>query len=213
MTEEQNQSFKNILAEFAKSRKLDAADRDHLSRWSDDDRANGVWSKISDGIRKAQGIEPNDCDAYFFIQEVLSLRGFVRNPNIRPAFLERARDAERLARFLTGPVDHSLPPAMLSFPNYEGLAQSLNELSKMLREQAARFDKVGLVRSSRKTNSLPRMNFSRLASDLLESLCGQPLDNEVATLTQIAFGKKRPDADLVRNARRPPAKRGKATLT
>ena len=120
-------------------------------------------------------------------------------------------DAERIARFLSG--SPGLPPPTPQFPNYKGLAASLNELSNMLREQAARSNKVGLVRSSRKTNSLARMDFIRLASDLLKSLSGQPLDNETATLTQIAFGEKETDADLVRNARRPPAKQGKATLT
>jgi hypothetical protein len=210
MSKEPKHRFKSLLSEFAQSRQLDAGDRDHLSRWSDDDRADEVWFKISVGIRKTQGIEPIHY-AYFFIEEVLQLRGFVHNPNIRPAYLERAMDAERIARFLSG--SPGLPPPTPQFPNYKGLAASLNELSKMLREQAARSNKVGFVRSSRKTNSLARMDFIRLASDLLKSLSGQQLDNETATLTQIAFGEKKTDADLVRNARRPPAKRGKATLT
>jgi hypothetical protein len=201
--------FKSMLSKFAKSREFDAADRDHLSRWSDDDRAEEVWSEISDGIRKTQGIEPSHY-AHFFIQEVLSLRGFVRNPNVRPAYLERALDAERVARFLNGSV--GLPPPFPQFPNYEGLAASLNELSKMLRDQAARSGNVGLVRSSRKSKSLARSDFSRLVSDLLKSLCGQPLDIETAALTQIAFDEKKTDTDFVRNARRPRANRTKAIL-
>jgi hypothetical protein len=203
-------SFKTLLSEFAKSRELDAGDRDHLSRWSDDDRAADVWSKISDGIRKTQGVESNYYASYF-IEEILSLRHFVRNPNIRPAYVERARDAERVARFLNGSV--GLPPPLPQFPNYEGLAASLIELSKMLRDQAARSGNVGLVRSSRKSKLLARSNFSRLVSDLLKSLCGQPLDIETAALTQIAFDEEKTDTVFVRNARRSPAKRGKATLT
>src|SRR5712671_4607135 len=101
MSDEPKHSFKSILSEFVKSRELDAADRDHLSRWSDDDRADNVWSKISDGIRKTKGIEPNEY-ARYFIEEVLWLRSFVHNPNVRPHYLERAADAERIARFLHG---------------------------------------------------------------------------------------------------------------
>jgi hypothetical protein len=207
MSNEPTHSFKSILSEFVKSRELDAADRDHLSRWSDADSADDVWSKISDGIRKTKGIEPNEY-AHYFIEEVLSLRSFVRNPNVRPDYLERAVDAERIARFLNGSV--GLPPPTPQFPDYRGLAASLNELAKMLRQQAAHFDKAGLVRSSRKTKSRARSDFSRLVSDLLKSLCNQPLDIETATLTQIAFDEGNTDTDFVRNARRPPVNPRKA---
>ena len=210
MNKETTYPFKRLLSELAESLELDAGDRDHLNRWSDDDRADDVWSKISDGIRKTQGIEPNHY-AHYLIQEVLRLRGFVRNPNVRPAYLERAMDAARIARFLNGPP--GFPPPMPQFPNYKVLAASLNELSRMLREQSSHSEKVGLVRSSRETNSRARMDFIRLASDLLKSLCGQPLDNETAVLTQIAFGEKKTDVDSVRNVRRPSARRGKATPT
>src|SRR4051812_11591790 len=101
MTEEPKQPFKNILAEFAKSQRPNAADCEHLKRWADDHRADEVWSKISHGIRKRGGVEPI-AFAYYFIQEILSLRAFALNPGARPAYLERAKDAERLARFLSG---------------------------------------------------------------------------------------------------------------
>jgi hypothetical protein len=191
--------FKALLSEIAKLRELDAADREHLSRWADVDRNDHVWSKISVGIRRTWGLEP-DLYARFFVQEVLSLRKFVRNPNLRPPYLDRARDAERIARFLRG--DIGLPPPMPQFPNYAGLAESLSMLSKMLQEQAGRSNKLGLVKPSRKTNSLMRSDFSRLISDLLQSLCGKPLDNETATLTQIAFNENKADKEFARNARR-----------
>ena len=82
---------------------------------------------------KTRSVDPENY-ANIFIGEVLSIRRFVRDPRLQPAYIERAKDAERLGKFLTG-FDGALPPPLPGFPKYVQLAESLARLALRLREQ------------------------------------------------------------------------------
>jgi hypothetical protein len=212
MSQHPGHSFQRVLQEFASARNLESAERAHVGRWINDGRADDIWSVIAAGMRKGNRVIPDEFTAIFFIGEVLAMRGFAHHPGIRVQYLERAKDAERLANFLVG-VDRGLPPPLPDYPNYEQLALNLRELAKRLRDQDARRKEIGLLRTSRKRGTAPRLTFIRLVSNLLTEICGRPLDREVAFLTQIAFSDREIDVNLVRHARQPATspRRGAAT--
>jgi hypothetical protein len=212
MSQHPNHSFRRYLQEFASSSNLDGAERAHIGRWINDGRADDNWSVIEVAMRKANRANPDEFTAIVFIGQVLSMRGFAHHPGIRVQYLERAKDAERLATFLVG-VERGLPPPLPDCPNYEQLALNLRELANRLRDQDAHTNEIGLLRTSRKGGTVPRQTFIRLVSTLFEEICGQPLDRETASLTEIAFPGVEIDENLVRHARQSATKPRRGTTT
>jgi hypothetical protein len=90
-------SFKRALAAYATTShpadgacsppRLSAADRAHLKRWADDERADEVWNTIKGAANKRGRIIPER----YFIQEVLGAREIATSINHRRKHRERYR--------------------------------------------------------------------------------------------------------------------------
>jgi hypothetical protein len=138
--------------------------------------------------------------AHYFILTILAIRRCAEDPDVLPDWGEQARAAEGLAEFLTrfGKQQRRMPEVAEKFPE---LPEALRGVAQLLREYEARQKDSWLARDTRKKRTRPLFLFMRLASNDLKSMCGTYLDNQVAVLTDIAFGGET-TADMVRAARR-----------
>ena len=201
-------SLRAILRKMAESKLTLEADRAHLERWLGEPRADEIWSTV----RKHAIDKHRVISADLFVGEVLSCRTLAENPEIFPQYLAHAKSAETLASFLRGPASGELPPPMPNIPNYLCLAAALEEAARLLRDQAVFSAKAGIVKKSRKKKTQSRVVFIQFLHDVMNALCGQPLDYEVSVLTDIAFPGSETSIEAVRAARRTkkPQKRTKS---
>jgi hypothetical protein len=180
--------------ERAMASNLAQLDRDHVTRWSKDPRAEEVWATISSRARSnLLTIPPR-----VFVGEMLSCRAMAQRS--APQFQFHAEAAESLANFLRG--SEGQPPAMPSITEFYALAQSLEDAASLMRTQAHLSEEKGLIKNSRKSKTNPRANFIRLVSDFVFEVCGMRLDYEVGMLTEKAFPGIECSEDMVRAARR-----------
>jgi len=176
---------------------LTAADRAHLKRWANDERADEVWNTIKGAARKRGLVIPDR----FFIQEVLGAREIAASMIYRRKYRERYRKrAARMAE-IAKILRERLPNGFLLIPDGEALAERLDEAARAYSEYVAvaRNEDRGLkwTRESKDTHV-----FMRLLSDHLKEITGKWLDYEVAVLTEIAFDEIEIDAEKVIWARR-----------
>jgi hypothetical protein len=205
-------SFNHVLAAYPgtphaagptnKPPNLSQADRAHLERWADDDRANEIWKTIDGAAKKRGRLLPDR----FFIQEVLGARDIATSlfhrRNNRKRYLKFAVQMEEVARVLRRPF----PNGLLLMPRAEELARRLDEAAQGYRAYVA----VGPKRARGMTwtrQSEPMHVFMRWMSKELKGITGKWLDNEVAVLTEIAFNKREISTDRVVWARAPRKRR------
>ena len=200
-------SFKEALAAYATTShpaggasdppRLSAADRAHLKRWAEDERADEIWKTIKDAATKRGRVFPER----FFIQEVLGAREIATSINHRRKYRERYREhAARMAE-IAKVLRERLPNGLLLIPTGEELAKKLDEAARAYSDYVAvaRNEDRGL-RWTRQ--SKPIHVFMNLLSKDLKGITGNRLDYEVAILTEIAFDELEIDTDQVLWARR-----------
>jgi hypothetical protein len=200
-------SFNEALAAYATSPhpadvakgppRLSAADRAHLKRWANDERADEVWNAIKSAAQKRGRIIPDR----FFIQEVLGAREIATSINHRRKYRERYRKhASRMAE-IAKVLRERLPNGFLLIPAGEELAEKLDEAARAYR------DYVAIARNQDRGLKWTRLSkpthvFMSLLSNDLKGITGKWLDYEVSVLTEIAFDEFEIDADKVIWARR-----------
>jgi hypothetical protein len=94
-------TFRSVAEAIARSKSLANQSQEHLDRWRQDDRAADIWTAITARIGKKYG-ELANIYCKVFVEEVLTYRELLVSDYVHPEYLERAKDAERLARFLRG---------------------------------------------------------------------------------------------------------------
>jgi hypothetical protein len=180
-------------AEYARIGRLDSADRDHLARWVDDDRAENVWQKIQNLAWGPVGsYEPMDG----FIAIMLVARRMADSIPILPRIderskirsarhLERAHDLEALAKAWKEIGNSSHPNAALALDR----AKRHEEEAELWRKLAQRPPPRRPFLFSRvdRNGSRQQRVFMQLVGEYLIDLCGRALDSEVAVLNDIAF--------------------------
>jgi hypothetical protein len=136
---------------------------------------------------------------HYFIRNILAIRRCAEDPDVLPDWGKEARAAEGLAEFLTRCEQRlRMPEVAAKFPE---LPEALRGVAQLLREYETRQKGSWLARDTRKKRTRPQFLFMRWTSDDLKGICGTYLDNEVAVLTDIAFGGET-TTDMVRAARR-----------
>jgi hypothetical protein len=193
-----SRSFKAALVSYAETPhpasedgrppRLSPADIAHLKRWADDDRADEVWNTISRAAQEHRGLLP----VQFFIQEILGARDIAQSLNHRrkhrDRYRKRAAQMVEIAKVLREP----LPNGLLLIPSGVELARKVDDAAQKYREYvAASRNLPGVIKWTRE--SKPPEVFMSLLSNDLKGITGRWLDQEVAVLTQIAFGD--PDFD------------------
>jgi hypothetical protein len=169
------------------------ADRAHLDRWRDDDRADEVSSEIASAARERQRVLPT----WFFIEEMLGARRIaelqINHPRKqRDRFRKLAAQMEQIANFLREPVLDGFP----LIPSGAELARMLEDAARRYRAYVAPSGNVpGQIRWTRK--SKPSDVFMSQVSYFLHGITGRWLDHEVAVLTQIAFDDPNIDDEQV----------------
>ncbi len=195
-------SFKRALAVYATTShpadgtssppRLSAADRAHLKRWADDERADEVWNTIKGAAKKRGRVIPER----FFIQEVLGAREIATSINHRRKYRERYRKhAARMAE-IAKVLRERLPNGLLLIPTGEELAKRLDEAARAYRDYVAvaRYEDRGLKWTRQ---SKPPHIFMRLLSNDLKGVTANWLDDEVSVLAEIAFDEPEIDTDQV----------------
>jgi hypothetical protein len=197
--------FKVALASIRQNDGLSPADRRLLAQWTEDDLLwRRHWQKIQTKMQQRIGWWHAEF-IRFFIREVLATKRLADSTelrhSLRPIYIKYAKQAEGLARFLKEPARSRLPPAV---PFGGKLASQLEEAARLLRRRANP-DPSGPLRVSRvsRKGSRPRVAFMRLMSNLLNEMCGRPMDEAVVVLTNIAFPNHYSTRHEVRAARLP----------
>jgi hypothetical protein len=195
-------SFKAALAAYPttshpadstrKPPRLSLADRAHLKRWADDERADKVWSTINSAAQKRGQVIPDR----FFIQEVLGARDIAESINHRrkhrDQYRKYAAQMERDAKTLR----QRLPNGLMLIPNGDELAQKLDDAARTYRDyDAVSRNLPGVIKWTRE--SRPHHVFISQLSNNLRGITGRWLDYEVAVLTEIAFDEPEIDSDQV----------------
>jgi hypothetical protein len=200
------ESFRTILASYEATHDLTPQDCAHLQRWSDDDRADEEWQTIDRAAHEhGLALPPN-----VFIREILAIKHVAEaiscRGRYRSLYRKRARQLQEIAKFLRTPHPAGMPP---TFPRSEELAQMLDDAAEAHRKEVEPSREVaGVVRVTREADT-PAI-FMNQVSNYLKDITGRWLDEQVATLTEIAF-EKVGDVDaehvkcLRRNVRRRPA--------
>jgi hypothetical protein len=200
-------TFKAALAAALRDFGLNAATREHLKRWADDDRAEEVWDRIKYAAQK----HGTPLTARFFIMEILSARRVAelidQRRTQRGRYRGLATQMEEIASFLRErPFQGGPPPIPFSVP----LARMLKDAAKILRREAAvSFTQPGLLKVSRSNRDRAREAFTSMVSNDLKRITGRWLDEDVAVLTEIALNIRDITVDQVRWARQP-ARSGRA---
>jgi hypothetical protein len=194
------------------------ADRELIERWLADDRADDGWRMVCEAAAaKNMRIEPE-----LVIKTVLAARRSaratvnriygVRHPHRLSGWSDRLQELkERITdKLVQGPG--KLEP--------DDVAHFLEEQASALREwgevNLSFSDHRGLpgrtkfeVSRQDQDGSRARKLFMRIASDFFFSHLNRPLDEVVATLTEVAFPGKQIDVEDVIAARKPTTKSGR----
>lgn len=217
-------SFRQALAHFEAQcaevasavGELEVADRSHLARWADDDRAERVWSKIQSLAWGPMGpLDPLDG----VILAVLLARRMVesiemhdvvarRHNQRRARHRERAEQLDALAATWRNTWNVSDPRAAYALNRARMHQKEANAWRALSQKPSPTRKFVGSrmnVGGSRKQKA-----FMQAIGTFLMDLCGRALDSEVAILNDIAFDT--PEATSVfqaRSARRPTTREGR----
>ena len=179
-------SFKKELAEYRNVLGPVGNDREGLlmvavlDRWSKHPDVEVIWSKITATV-------PN-LSAQSFIGGVLDAREMCDQERQVLEGLPALVDAARTSAAKDDDAD-----------KFE-IAAAKRRMAKNLTDRADQL-------AGRKKESAPRQEFMRMASKMVMDNCGELLDDVVASLTEIAFGKVT-DRRAVRDARQAPKRRG-----
>jgi hypothetical protein len=207
-------SFKDSLERFKREHggKLDSADQEHLGRWSEWIASNlweGNWNTIQTKARKGRsGVY---AESGFFISYVLQIRRIAESINEehleRPRHLMHAAQAESLVKFLRQ-VGRIQTPEPIDLQ----LCELLELRAREWRNPSEVYTFFGPIRVSRnnREGSRQRIAFMNAMSSYMEDVCGQPLDNVVATLSDIAFWPRTTTIDEVQSARKPTTRSGRS---
>ena len=175
--------FKAALITSAESLGLTVADRVHLRRWSDDDRADEEWQTIDRAVQKRGLLLPPNV----FINEMLATRRVAQAIASRGKYRDRYRKyanmMEEIAKFLRKPNPAGMPPTL---PRSEELARRLDEAARISRmEVDPKRDVPNVVKVGRQSRT-PTI-FINQTSNYLKDITGQWMDEQVAVLTEITF--------------------------
>ena len=167
---------------------LTKADRKHLKRWADDDRADQNWESIKSATRQHWLMLPDGFFEWFLIQEILGQRRLAESIGSfrkqRDVYRKYAADLQEAANLL-----REKPPDGIQ---RDELARKLADVAEQYQTFIAiSWDNPGVVRWTRK--SKPSDIFISSLSNILKDLAGRWLDPQVAVLAQIAFND--PDID------------------
>jgi hypothetical protein len=221
MAERALTSFKTelarIKAEFAqvepKAGKLDSDDEQHLARWEIDDRAEDVWKTIQINAFGPIPCGPNPTfeplDG-FIVAVLLARRAADNIDNVyrqqrtrRARYLELAENAERFAKFYKTVLSEPPPIPSIAHKKVRLRAEIYESDAKMMRKLAGKAPKALRISREDRKGSRRRVAFMSSISEFISILCGKPLDNVVAILTDIAFpGREATSLEQVRSARR-----------
>jgi hypothetical protein len=213
-------SFRNALARFnaelAAFGELTPAQRDHLVRWADDDRAERIWKRIQHLAWGPIGhYDPLDG----FIATILAAKlmadtvhiselAIERRSERSARYLKRAHQLDELAKVWRKIADSNHPNAALALnraKRHEEEAEAWRKLAnKPLPSRPFLFSRIN------KSGSRNQRAFMQLIGDYVIQLCGRALDTEVAMLNDIAFDTREPTSPFqARAARRPTTRKGR----
>jgi hypothetical protein len=202
--------------------KLLLEDEQHLARWAADDRAEEIWKTIQAQaigpfpIRDNKWIEPLD----HFVLSVLLVRKAAANiddirrrwEKKRARYRQLAIDAERLAQFYSNALIGAPSTRSREDQRIQLRAEIYKEDAEIMRKLAAKGPKSLRVSRIDRNGSRQRVAFMYAMSRFVTTFCGQPLDNIVAVLTDIAFPScEATSLDQVRSARRDSTRIQRAT--
>jgi hypothetical protein len=213
-------SFASALAHFkaqcAQFGELDLADRDHLARWVDDDRAETVWQKIQNfAWGPVQGYDPIDG----FIVSVLVARRIAnaiptlihadeRRKRLSARCLERAHDLDALAKTWKEIGNCNHPNAKLALTRAKKHEAEAELWRKFARRPPRK--RPFLISRVDRSRSQQQRAFMQLVSKYMIDVCGRPLDDEVAVLNDIASGTSEATSVFqARSARRQTTRTGR----
>lgn len=199
-------SFERSLALFQKDSTLDAVDREHLGRLAADDRMTKHWQFM----QRCSPVSTWASSPGRFIWHMLAARRAADVIGDYPERVRQAESAEGLAKFLRvkGEADG------LTYELLEDLAHQLREPHEF-----KPFDSIPipLSRKSRNTSggratrgTRQLKAFMSWMRDYLNATYGQPLNEVVATATDIAFPGQETTLDRVRAAVKPTTRRGRS---
>jgi hypothetical protein len=213
-------SFRSALARFNTERaefgELTSAQRDHLARWADDDRAERFWKKIQSLAWGPIGsYDPLDG----FIAHILVAKSMADMVQLSEFLIERHR--ERSARHLERACQlEALAKAWMeiSGSNHPNAELALKR-AKQHEEEAKAWRKLAqkplrrapfLISRIDKSGSRKQRAFMQLVGEYIIDLCGRPLDSEIAMLNDIAFDTtEATNAYQARSARRSTTRKGR----
>jgi hypothetical protein len=204
--------FAPILRKQSRSDGLTLDDRKFLQRWADDPRTNELWDKVQTKLAPrldelvSDRFFVNEILARFFINEILAIRRVVQSAellrNQAAAYRLNAERAEKLANFLDPKSSWPPPPVPSALKFVPALREAARELRRLEDHD------VGVSRKDQ-NGSRERVMFMRDTTELFIRICGRPLDDVVAALTDIAFPGHETTLDQVRSARRPSTSKGR----
>src|SRR5271169_648800 len=126
------ESFKVALLSYIESPGLTPADRSHIRRWSDDDRADEEWLTVDRAVQEHGLLLPPNV----YINEMLATRrvaeAIASRGKYRDRYRKYANKMEEIAKFLRRPHPAGMPPTL---PGSEKLARMLDDAAKVLRKE------------------------------------------------------------------------------
>ncbi|MHC4043557.1 hypothetical protein [Bradyrhizobium sp. 23AC] len=175
-------SFKNEISDFRRA--LEPAGNDSelqlivevLDRWQEHPEVERLWEKIS----ATQPAPPPRAFIAWLLDARTTSERVQRVVQAAPGVIAKAR----------------------AVSNKDWKSGKFEEAALKARA-AENFQKLADQVLGHKKSRAPRQRFMRLASEMFELNCGQPRDEIVASLTEIAFGDS-VSAEVVRDARRSP---------
>ena len=173
---------------------LEQDDRNLLQRWLDDDRASEVWSTIRAHSEQHNGPIGIAAPIYFIIFVLTAKKAAERENELNAKAAAMTAELKKLQAKKTSEVDREAKKVP-----FEKRADVWERAGKRLRLPPLDISRPR-VRSDR-NGSRARTYFMREISGYVRDLTGRWLDEQVATITEIAFDKRDIDVDTVRKAR------------
>ncbi|MCA1414467.1 hypothetical protein I6F30_25425 [Bradyrhizobium sp. NBAIM20] len=173
-------SFKNEISDFRRALEPVGNDSERLlmlevlDRWRDHPEAESLWEKISAN----QPSPPPRAFVAWLLDARTTSERVQQTVQAAPGVIAKARAVSN-KDWKSGKFEQAALKARAA-ENFQNLADQV---------------------LGHKKSQAPRQRFMRLASEMFELNCGQPLDDVVASLTEIAFGGS-VSAEVVRDARR-----------
>jgi len=200
-------SLKKALLKFQQDQTLDLADREHLKRLAADERLQEHWNYI---VRCCKPKDPSAASAGQLIWHVLAARRAAEFVEEYPERQQHAQNAESLAGFLKkkGQIDKQ------TFLLLKKLAHDLKQPEDLRPLTPAAIPVSRKARNTFEghttTKSRVLKAFMTWMSRHLRATYGQPLNELVATLTDITFPERETTVDQVRAAVKPTTRKGRS---